>query len=159
MELNELLKKAKEIKEKYREVNPKLWGATEYAQGFVGDVGDLLKLVMAKNEFRKVEQVDAKLAHELSDCLWSILIIADELGIDEEDFFTHHYTGKHFQSILLYYLCKNPKGKISTDHFDEHERQYADKAEWVDAKRVHGLKFYNPVDSVGIIKKALQSKN
>lgn len=84
MEFNELLKKAKEIKEKYREINPKRWGVAEYTQGFVGDVGDLAKLVMAKNEFRTIEHLDEKLAHELSDCLWSLLVIADELGVDLE---------------------------------------------------------------------------
>lgn len=76
-----------------------------------------------------------------------------------EDFFTHHYTGEHFQSILLYYLCKNPKGTISTDHFDEYERKYAEKAEWVERKRIRGLKFYNPVGSVDIIKKAFRLNN
>lgn len=84
MEFNELIKKAKEVKEKYRKVNLKRWGAAEYVQGFIGDVGDLAKLVMAKNGFRAIEQVDKKLRHELSDCLWSILIIADELGVDLE---------------------------------------------------------------------------
>lgn len=87
MEFSEYIKKAKEIKEKYREINPTPWSAAEYAQGFVGDVGDLMKLIMAKNKFRAGENVDVKLAHELSDCLWSILILADELGIDMESEF------------------------------------------------------------------------
>jgi NTP pyrophosphatase (non-canonical NTP hydrolase) len=43
-----------------------------------------MKLVMAKNNFRNGENIDAKLAHELSDCLWSIIVIANELGIDLE---------------------------------------------------------------------------
>ena len=84
MEFKEFVKKAKEIKEKYCRINPKPWGVAEYTQGFAGDVGDLMKLMMAKNEFRTIENVEEKLAHELSDCLWSILVIADELGIDLE---------------------------------------------------------------------------
>lgn len=84
MEFKELIKKAKEVKDKYGKINEKPWGVAEYTQGFVGDVGDLMKLVMAKNDLRRIEDTDKKLVHELSDCLWSILIIADELGIDLE---------------------------------------------------------------------------
>lgn len=84
MELKELIKKAKEIKERYASLNKKQWGVAEYTQGFVGDVGDLMKLIMTKEGFREIENIDEKLKHELSDCLWSILIIADELGIDLE---------------------------------------------------------------------------
>ena len=29
-----------------------------------------------------MDDVDAKLAHELSDCLWSVLVLADKYGID-----------------------------------------------------------------------------
>ncbi len=101
------------------------------------------------------ETIDQALKREV----WEetgLRIEKDKLLACEEDFFTHHYTGKHFQSILFYYLCKNPKGKISTDHFDEHERQYADKAEWVSVQNIHALKFYNPVDSVEIVKQAFR---
>lgn len=88
MTLKELTQKAKEIKEKYDAINQKKWGVAEYTQGFVKDVGDLTKLVMAKNGFRKVEDLDEQLKHELCDCLWSVLIIADELGIDIEEEFS-----------------------------------------------------------------------
>jgi len=91
MEFNEFIKKAKEIRDKYAELNRKEgnkpWGVAECTQGFVGDVGDLVKLVMAKGKFRNCEDMDEKLRHELSDCLWSIIIIADELGIDLEKCF------------------------------------------------------------------------
>ncbi|MFA5155637.1 MAG: MazG nucleotide pyrophosphohydrolase domain-containing protein [Patescibacteria group bacterium] len=89
MELKELIKRAKEVKEKYRKINQKPWGVAEYAQGLVGDVGNLVKLVMVKDGFREIEDVDKKLVHELSDCLWSILVIADELGIDLEHQFIY----------------------------------------------------------------------
>ena len=86
MEFQELVLKAKEIETKYRQQG-KQWDAAEYMQGFVGDVGDLAKLIMAKNGFRVNENVDQKLAHELADCLWSIIIIADKLQIDLEKAF------------------------------------------------------------------------
>lgn len=52
--------------------------------GFVGDVGDLSKLLMAKEGLRQNYDVDAKIAHELADCLWSILVIASKLGVNLE---------------------------------------------------------------------------
>ena len=50
--------------------------------GFVGDVGDLSKIILAKHGLRDMEDVDEKLAHELSDCLWSILVLASKYSID-----------------------------------------------------------------------------
>ena len=84
MEFKKLIKKAKEIKGIYKSLNRKQWNVAEYTQGLVGDMGDLMKLVMAKDGFREIKNIDEKLKHELSDCLWSILIIADELGINLE---------------------------------------------------------------------------
>ena len=43
-----------------------------------------MKLVMAKAGARQIEEVDRKLAHELSDCLWSVLVLADACGVDLE---------------------------------------------------------------------------
>ena len=84
--LNDLLARAEEIRKKYDELNAKngkdVWGAKDYAMGFVGDVGDLMKLVMAKENIRDVDDLDAKLTHELADCLWSTLILANHYGID-----------------------------------------------------------------------------
>jgi NTP pyrophosphatase (non-canonical NTP hydrolase) len=59
----------------------------DIAAGFVGDVGDLMKLVLAKKGIRPIPGVDQKLGHELADCLWSILILADKYEIDLENSF------------------------------------------------------------------------
>jgi NTP pyrophosphatase (non-canonical NTP hydrolase) len=90
--LSDLLKRAQEIRAKYDELNAqnghRKWDGSDYTAGFVGDVGDLVKLVMAKEGKRRGEDVDAKLRHELSDCLWSLLIIADYYDINlERSFF------------------------------------------------------------------------
>ncbi|MBI2552669.1 nucleotide pyrophosphohydrolase [Candidatus Uhrbacteria bacterium] len=90
MEFHEIIKRARAIKKAYAKLNyregNKVWGASEYTQGLVGDVGDLMKLIMAKKglRFSAEEDVSAALKHELADCLWSVLIIADELGINLE---------------------------------------------------------------------------
>jgi NTP pyrophosphatase (non-canonical NTP hydrolase) len=61
------------------------WSRAELAQGFVGDVGALMKLVMAKEGRREgPAELDAKLEHELADCLWSVLVLADAYGVDLE---------------------------------------------------------------------------
>jgi len=60
------------------------WTREELMQGFVGDVGDLTKLVMAKAGTRPIADSDRKIAHELSDCLWSVLVLAQEYGVDLE---------------------------------------------------------------------------
>ena len=52
--------------------------------GFVGDVGDLSKIIMAKHGLRAMDNVDSKLAHELSDCLWSVLVLASKYNINLE---------------------------------------------------------------------------
>ncbi len=93
MQFEEFLNKAKEIKKAYSGIGQKQWGATEYTQGLVSDVGDLLKLIMAKNNFRDIENVDEKIKHELSDCLWATMMIADELGIDFEKEFIKNMDG------------------------------------------------------------------
>ena len=60
----------------------RIWTTQELALGFMGDVGDLAKLVQAHAGVRHIEDVHAKLGHELSDCLWSILVLAHQCGID-----------------------------------------------------------------------------
>lgn len=62
----------------------RIWTTEELALGFVGDVGDLAKLIQAHAGVRDIDDCKAKLGHELSDCLWSILVLANKCGIDLE---------------------------------------------------------------------------
>ncbi len=64
--------------------NNRAWTREEVMQGFVGDVGDLMKLVMAKTGVRHADNVDHRLAHELSDCLWSVLVLAKLYDVNLE---------------------------------------------------------------------------
>lgn len=68
----------------------RVWTTGELALGFVGDVGDLAKLIQAHAGVRTIDDCQAKLGHELSDCLWSILVLADKCGIDLEAEFVKH---------------------------------------------------------------------
>ena len=58
------------------------WTPPEIMLGFVGDVGDLAKLVQGKSGIRPDPDLDAKMEHELADCLWSILTLADCYEVD-----------------------------------------------------------------------------
>jgi hypothetical protein len=70
------------------------WTREEIMQGFVVDVGDLMKLTMAKAGARSVAgDIDAQLAHELSDCLWSVLVLARLHGVDLEREFARTMDG------------------------------------------------------------------
>lgn len=91
MELSQLSARAMQVHAAFaaraRREGSRPWTREEVMQGFVGDVGDLMKLVMAKAGARPVPDVDAKLAHELSDCLWSVLVLAQLYGVDLEQAF------------------------------------------------------------------------
>lgn len=86
MKINELQQRAIEIQEKYDKLNEEkrgvVWNEQQIMAGFVGDVGDLSKIIMAKHGIRDMDNIDSKLAHELSDCLWSILVLAKKYDIN-----------------------------------------------------------------------------
>lgn len=91
MSLSQLSVRARKIRKLYAELETKrggrAWTRGELAQGFVGDVGDLMKLLMAKDGLREAENLDAKLAHEFGDCLWSLLVLAEASNVDLEKAF------------------------------------------------------------------------
>lgn len=68
------------------------WSTAELMSGFVVDVGDLTRLVMAATGARQVDDVRSKLEHELADCLWSVLILAKRLDVDLADAFDRTMT-------------------------------------------------------------------
>ena len=57
----------------------------EIALGFVGDAGDLAKLVIAENGKCNIANSREKLEHELADCLWSVIVLAHIHGVDLEN--------------------------------------------------------------------------
>ena len=66
------------------------WTTEELTLGIMKDAGDLAALVQASERVRQAEGADVGKAvrHELSDCLWSVIVLADRLGIDLEAAFT-----------------------------------------------------------------------
>lgn len=88
MHLAELTERAMQVRARFADLEKAqgrdAWTREQIMQGFVVDVGALMKLVMAKAGARDVPEVDAKLAHELSDCLWSVLVLFKLYGLDAE---------------------------------------------------------------------------
>lgn len=91
MKFEDIVKRANEIRVKYDTLNAlkngKPWDQQARMAGFVADVGELSEIIMAKHGLRDMEDVDTKLAHELSDCLWSVLVLASGYGVDLESEF------------------------------------------------------------------------
>ena len=106
MKFSDLEKSALELNDLYEQLEIKRWGRVwttqELALGFMGDVGDLAKLIQANAGIRTIDDCKAKLGHELSDCLWSILVLANKCGIDLEAEFVKNTAGlaDHLRSEL-----------------------------------------------------------
>ena len=91
--LRELTNQAIAVKNHYdnarKESGKEVWNVQNRMSGLVGDVGALSKLIMMKHGLRGApENIDELLAHELSDCLFSVMVIAKELNIDLEEAFS-----------------------------------------------------------------------
>ena len=88
MTFAEVTDRALRIRQRYAEVEQtrygRRWTAEEVALGFVGDVGDLAKLVLAEAGVREIPDHRERLGHELADCLWSVLVLAHLYEIDLE---------------------------------------------------------------------------
>lgn len=88
MDFSDLETSALRLNDLYERLETKrygrVWTTQELALGFMGDVGDLAKLIQAHAGVRTIDDCHAKLGHELSDCLWSIIVLANKCGIDLE---------------------------------------------------------------------------
>ncbi|WP_082582941.1 MazG nucleotide pyrophosphohydrolase domain-containing protein [Frateuria sp. Soil773] len=86
MKLSDLEESALQLNKLYEQLEVKrygrIWTTEELALGFVGDVGDLAKLIQANAGIRNIDDCKAKLGHELADCLWSIIVLANKCDID-----------------------------------------------------------------------------
>ncbi|WP_129647648.1 nucleoside triphosphate pyrophosphohydrolase family protein [Peristeroidobacter agariperforans] len=94
MKFEELQESALKLNDLYEKLAIKLhgraWTTEELALGFVGDIGDLAKLIQANAGIRHIDECQSKLGHELSDCLWSVIVLASKCGIDLEAEFSRN---------------------------------------------------------------------
>ena len=96
MNFDDVIGRALEVRRLYERYEQERYGRSwtdeEITLGFLGDMGDLAKLVLAKNGVRAIPDAQEKLAHELADCLWSVIVLADLHGIDLEEAFRRTMT-------------------------------------------------------------------
>jgi NTP pyrophosphatase (non-canonical NTP hydrolase) len=92
MEFSAMIQRALTVRSKFADYEVRNygreWTTEELALGLVKDIGDLAMLVQASEGVRQINDLDKALGHELSDCLWSVIALADKLGIDLETTFT-----------------------------------------------------------------------
>ena len=86
MNLHELTEKVLHIEalyaERKKETSAKQWTAEETYAGMVSDMGDLGRLILAKEGFRKMPDMEKNLPHELAELLYAVLLLASQYGID-----------------------------------------------------------------------------
>ena len=93
MDIQDLIKRNKEVWKYYVESDKQRlgheWPRGEYTRALAADIGALIKLTMAKDGLRDVDDSDQKLMHEMGDCLSALFIVAEKYGIDIEQAFLH----------------------------------------------------------------------
>ncbi len=73
----------------------------------------------------------------------------------EDDFYLSK-KDKILHSILMYYVVDGFSGEPNIKNIDKTETNYISGFEWVDIEKVDEIKFYNSVDNVAMIQKALE---
>ncbi len=77
-------------------------------------------------------------------------------------FFHHLKRNENYQSLLVFYAVKITRGSISTDGFDEDEKEYAQKAQWVNIGDLpemrHACSIEIAAELIGFAKKLSEPK-
>ena len=91
MELQKLVNRAMDLRRQYERKETELYGSPamdeDIAQGFLGDVNNLIKLIMAENGKRTIANSKEKLESQLAHCLWSVIVLAKMHNIELEQSF------------------------------------------------------------------------
>ena len=91
MELQKLIHRAMDLRAQYDKKERQLYGSPssdeEIADGFLGDVNNLVKLVKAAHGKGQIANSTEKLGPQLSHCLWSVIVLARMHNIDLEQSF------------------------------------------------------------------------
>jgi 8-oxo-dGTP diphosphatase len=76
------------------------------------------------------------------------------LGIENSFFQAIHGEKKAYQSLMMYYVCEYVGGLLSTEGFDEYEKDYAELAEWIPLSSIDTLQLASTIDYRPYIKQA-----
>lgn len=91
MELQKLINRAMDLRNQYEKKEKQLYGSPatdeDIAQGFLGDVNNLVKLVRAQHGKGEIANSAEKLGSQLAHCLWSVVVLAKMRNVDLEQAF------------------------------------------------------------------------
>ena len=91
MEFQKLINRAMDLRRQYEIKETDLYGSphndVEIAEGFAGDVNNLVKLVMAESGQRVIANSKEKLEAQLAHCLWSVIVLSKAHNVDLETAF------------------------------------------------------------------------
>jgi NTP pyrophosphatase (non-canonical NTP hydrolase) len=91
MELQKLINRAMDLRGQYEKKETELYGSPstdeDIAQGFSGDVNNLIKLILAERGKRNIANSKEKLEAHLAHCLWSVIVLAKMHNINLEQSF------------------------------------------------------------------------
>lgn len=102
-------------------------------------------------------EIDETIEQALEREFWEetgIKVKQDKLITCETSFFLTP-KGKALNSILIYYTVKKISGEISINNIAKSEQEYIGIPEWINLEKIEQLKYYNSIDSIKIIKKAV----
>ena len=92
MEFEKIIHRALDLRRQYETRETHLYGAPstdlEVAQGFAGDVNNLIRLIEAEGGKRSIANSREKLEAQLAHCLWSVIVLADIHHVDLATAFT-----------------------------------------------------------------------
>jgi len=118
----------------------KQWDGYDYPGGGVKK-GERLSEALKREVYEEVgvaiDSNDAKLI----DCTDDFYIAKDEQAL---------------HSILIFYAINKFTGEPSIKNIDQTEIDYINGFEWVEIKNIEKIKFYNPVDNIELIQKAIE---
>lgn len=67
--------------------------------------------------------------------------------------------GKALQAIMMYYSCAFKGGELSTDGFDEYEKQYARMPEWLALDELDNISIASSVDWRQFVRKVIDANS
>jgi len=91
MEFQKIIRRAMDLRRQYEIKETNLYGSpstsVNIAEGFAGDVNNLVKLVLAEHGQRQIANSKEKLDAQLAHCLWSVVVLAQMHNVNLENSF------------------------------------------------------------------------
>ena len=91
MDFQKIIHRALDLRRQYEIKETNLYGSpstsVNIAEGFAGDVNNLVKLVMAEHGQRQIANSKEKLDAQLAHCLWSVVVLANMHNVNLENSF------------------------------------------------------------------------